>query len=66
MSVAFAKKIIRRNNTVDSHEKILVAEEYDPFYSDVNLARLQESKQQMDRGQVVTKSWAELENLANG
>lgn len=38
----------------------------DPFYSESNMAALRESKRQLEDGKVVTKSLAELEEMANG
>ena len=37
----------------------------DPFYSESNMARLKESIAQMERGEVVMKTMAELEAMAN-
>lgn len=41
-------------------------EQEDPFYSKANMELLEESMQQMENGQIVTKSWEELEKLAHG
>ena len=38
----------------------------DAFYSDENFRHLQRSLRQIENGQTVTKSMAELEDMANG
>lgn len=38
----------------------------DPFYSEENLARLKKSAEQLERGQVVTKTLDELRKLVYG
>ena len=37
----------------------------DPFYSESNMRHLKQSIQQLDEGRVITKTMAELEELAN-
>ncbi len=38
----------------------------DPFYSEENLARLKKSAEQLERGQIVTKTLDELRELVYG
>lgn len=38
----------------------------DAFYSESNLKHLQQSVQQLEAGKVITKTMAELEEMANG
>ncbi len=47
-------------------ERISDKDQEDPFYSKANMELLEESRRQMESGQIVTKSWEELERLANG
>ena len=55
----FAKKVINEN-------KIPFTIEYeDPFYSESNMKRLQESIEQANKGNFVVKTMDELEKMAN-
>lgn len=47
-------------------ERISDKNQEDPFYGKANMELLEESRQQMENGQIVTKSWEALERLANG
>lgn len=38
----------------------------DPFYSEKNMNRLKESMHQLEHGKTITKTFHELEELANG
>lgn len=37
----------------------------DPFYSKENMDRIEEAKEQIQNGQVVVKTFAQLEDMAN-
>ncbi|MCD8103738.1 MAG: type II toxin-antitoxin system RelB/DinJ family antitoxin [Lachnospiraceae bacterium] len=54
----FAKKVIRE-------KRIPFEVSVDPFFSDSNMAALNESIAQMQQGKTVTKAMQELENMAN-
>ena len=57
--IIFAKKVTRE-------KRIPFDVSIDPFYSDSNMKILQRSKEQLSSGQVVVKSFEELEDIANG
>ena len=42
-----------------------ITDEIDPFYSEANIARLKKSIAQAERGEVVVKTLAELEEMAS-
>ena len=52
----FAKKMSRE-------KRIPFEVSYDPFYSDTNLAAIDEASKQIERGQVVVKTMEELEAM---
>lgn len=54
----FAKKMSRE-------KRIPFDVSIDPFYSDMNMAALHESIDQMEKGKVVVKSLEELEEMAD-
>ena len=54
----FAKKMCREH-------RIPFEVSFDPFYSEINTAVLKESIDQLERGNVVTKTIDELEVMAN-
>lgn len=54
----FAKKLSRE-------KRIPFDVSIDPFYSDMNMACLHESIEQMEKGKVVVKSMEELEAMAD-
>lgn len=54
----FAKKVIRE-------KRIPFDLSIDPFYSESNRKALEESKKELENGNVVVKSMKELEELAN-
>ena len=54
------------NDAPAPRRKINRPESDDPFYSKENLARLKKSAEQLERGQVVTKTLDELRQLVYG
>ena len=55
----FAKKMSRE-------QRIPFEVSVDPFYSDRNIAAIDEAAMQIERGQVVVKTMEELEGMENG
>ncbi|MDR1001252.1 MAG: type II toxin-antitoxin system RelB/DinJ family antitoxin [Clostridiales bacterium] len=55
----FAKKMSRE-------QRIPFEVSVDPFYSDKNIAAIDEAAKQIERGQVVVKTLEELEAMENG
>jgi len=55
----FAKKMSRE-------QRIPFEVSVDPFYSDSNIAAINEAAEQIERGQVVIKTFEELEMMENG
>ncbi|HZK02233.1 MAG TPA: type II toxin-antitoxin system RelB/DinJ family antitoxin [Anaerovoracaceae bacterium] len=54
----FAKKMSRE-------KRIPFEVSYDPFYSEYNMKALEESLEQLKQGQTVTKTFEDLEEMAN-
>ena len=55
----FARKVSRE-------QRIPFDVSVDPFYSDSNMAAIEEAEEQIEKGQVIVKTLEELEALANG
>ena len=53
------------NDALTPRRKVTRSDSDDPFYSEENLARLKKSAEQLERGQVVTKTLDELRRLSD-
>ena len=53
-------------NKMSQEQRIPFEVSVDPFYSERNMAALNESIEQIKRGQIVVKTLAELEAMENG
>ena len=65
LNAVYAKLAPSESQAPGEIEELLAIGKEAPFFSKTNMDLLKESKQQMESGRFITKSWKELEELAN-